>query len=74
METEVCNRIQTKILAKCRAEPAFEPIIVFDNRGKAHINCPHCGRGYYRRPDGTWHSDRNLIFLADPDEVRGFGF
>lgn len=29
-----------------------------------NVTCPRCGRGYYRRRDGKWYSDRFLEIIS----------
>lgn len=65
--TMVAGRWPTKVKVQCRNEEPFEAVIMFHpipNRGLVpHINCPHCGRGYYLEPNGEWVSDRPLKIL-----------
>ena len=62
-EETVVKVIPTTLKVKCRQEPTFEAVVRFDDRGRAYIECPNCGRVYYFQSDGTWFADRNLTFL-----------
>lgn len=60
------KRFPTTITAQCRNEPEFDVVITlyphpkFGYRPK--IDCPNCGRAYLLQDDGSWFSDRELVF------------